>query len=346
MEPRLEFGIKARHILEARKNLSEVIKRGIERAPPHKDTLRSQVMKRRGTRGVGIGDRKIVVYVDEREKKPDIPIEIDGTQVETIKTPEFVIYPDFQPTLGENTGRKEIWRPIPGGVAGGHAKLGGYGTISGMVYKNGVIHVLSNNHVFARSNNAKIGDYASQPQGTKNAFGVLADFIPITQGVKVDCAIVRPFNDFDIAQLILKSDVDYEPNVHTTGVMAPQVKLSVVKSGARTGFASGTIESIHATITVGYGAFGQVRLEDQIVTNLIGWKGDSGSLVLDKKTNKAVGLLFAGDGTTRNVHNDINNVMNALNIDMPTTLGEIPKMGELEITGVPDKAEIWLPVKS
>ena len=342
MEPRTRFEIKARDILEARKNLSEVIKKGIERATSHKDTLRSQVMKRRGTRGVGIGDRKIVVYVDEREKEPDIPTEVDGTQVEIIKTPGFVIYPDFQPTLSENTGRKEIWRPIPGGVAGGHAKLGGYGTIGGMVYKNGVIHVLSNNHVFARSNNANIGDYASQPYGTKNAFGVLADFIPITQGVKVDCAIVRPFNDFDIAQLILKSDVDYEPNVHTTGAMIPQVKQSVVKSGARTGFTSGTIESIHATITVGYGALGQVRLEDQIVTNLIGWRGDSGSLVLDKKTNKAVGLLFAGDGQAHNIHNDINNVLSALNIDMPTTLGEIPKIGKLEITGVPDKMEIWI----
>jgi hypothetical protein len=162
----------------------------------------------------------------------------------------------------------------------------------------------------------------------------------------VDCAIVRPFNDFDIAQLILVSNDDYEPNVHTTGVMSPQVKLPVVKSGARTGYSTGTIESVNATVTVGYGAFGQVRLEDQIVTNLIGWRGDSGSLVLDKATNKAVGLLFAGDGQSRNVHNDINNVMNALNIDMPTVLGEIPKMGELEITGVPDKAEIWLPVKS
>ena len=341
MKPRSEFEIKARDILKARKNLSEVIKKGIDRAVGHKDTVRDQVMKLRGTRGVGIGDKKIVVYVDEREKKPDIPAEIEGTYMEIIKTPGFVIYPNFQPTLSENTGRKEIWRPIPGGVAGGHAKLGGYGTIGGMVYKNEVIYVLSNNHVFARSNNANIGDYASQPRGTKNAFGVLADFIPISQGVTVDCAIVRPFNDFDIAQLILKSDVDYEPNVHTTGVMVPQVKQSVVKSGARTGFSTGTIESVNVTVTVGYG-FGQVRLEDQIVTNLIGWRGDSGSLVLDKKTNKAVGLLFAGDGKAHNVHNDINNVMNALNIDMPTALGEIPKMGQLEITGVPDKAEIWL----
>jgi len=63
--------------------------------------------------------------------------------------------------------------------------------------------------------------------------------------------------------------------------------------------------------------------------------------VLDEGTNVAVCLLFAW-GTKGNLHNDITNVMYALGCDMSVGIGVIPKIGKLDIMGVPDKAEIWL----
>jgi len=265
--------------------------------------------------------------------------EIEGVSVKIELSSKFAIFPGFLPTLGENTVLKEKLRSIRGGVAGGHKRLGGYGTLGGMVYMGGEKHFLSNNHVLARSNNANIGDAVSQPW-REHTFGILKKFIPVANGVKVDCAIAKPYNDTDATELILEGDTDYEPYVYTTGVKKPHSNERVVKSGARTGFVSGSIKAVHVAVTVDYRRF-SITLQDQIYSSLIGWPGDSGSLVLDEGTNEAVGLFFAGS-TKGNLHNDITNVMTALGCDMSVGIGVIPKIGKLDIMGAPDKAEIWL----
>jgi hypothetical protein len=326
------FERETQKILEARKDIKKIIE-------PHKESIRDQIMELKGTLGVGIGEKEILVLVDETEKVPVIPTEIEGVPIKIELTSKFTIFPDFRPTLEENTGRKEKWRPIPGGVAGGHKRLGGYGTLGGMVYMGGEKYVLSNNHVLARSNYANVGDAVSQPW-REHTFGILKKFIPVANGVKVDCALAKPYTDTDVTEVLLKGDTDYEPYVYTTGVKKPHSGERVVKSGARTGFVSGRIKAVHVAATVNYRRF-SITLQDQIYTTLIGWPGDSGSLVLDEGTNEAVGLLFAG-GTKGNLHNDITNVMDALGCDMSVGIGVIPKIGKLDIMGVPDKAEIWL----
>ena len=330
------FTRKVRDVLAARKDLSDVFRKGLEEASKHTTTVRSQFIKRKDTYGIGEGDGEFFVIVDERVKDPSIPTEIDGVPVKI----EFSSRINYMPApfFTENTGRKKSWRPIPGGVAGGHYNLGGYGTIGCVVYKGGVKHVLSNNHVFARTNRAKIGDRMSQPRGAKFDFGTLAAFIPLKNGVNVDCAIARPDRDEDVVHLLLKSNDEYEPYTYSKGVTAPTVGQSVMKSGARTGYTEGKVTSVHTTLDVCYG-FVAYTVEDCIYTSLIGGPGDSGSLVLEKSSQKAVGLLFCGSNTG-NGHSDISNVLDALGCNMPTEVGEIPRIGFLDITGS-DKAEIW-----
>jgi len=57
----------------------------------------------------------------------------------------------------------------------------------------------------------------------------------VANGVKVDCALAKPYNDTDVTEVLLKGDSDYEPYVYTTGVKKPHSNERVVKSGARTG---------------------------------------------------------------------------------------------------------------
>ena len=322
------FERETQKILEARKDIKKLIE-------PHKESIREQIMELKGTLGVGIGEKEILVLVDEREKVPVIPTEIEGVPIKIERTSEFVIYP----SLAENKERKEVWRPAPGGVAIGHRSLGGYGTLGGIVLKGGVKYILSNNHVLARSNSARIGDQISQPW-REYTIGTLSEFVPVKEGCTVDCAIAKPHSNEDITELILVNDDYYEPYVYTTGVMAPYAGEKVIKSGARTGFVEGKIKTINTTIEVNYGKF-VITLKDQLYSSIIGWPGDSGSLVLDKNTNNAVGLLFCGS-KTGNGHNDINNVLKELGCTISTSVGVVPQIGKLDISAMPDKGDIWV----
>jgi len=78
------------------------------------------------------------------------------------------------------------FRPAPPGCSIGHFSITA-GTFGCVVKKNGVRHILSNNHVLAASNSAQIGDDIYQPGphdgGTAgDRIGVLADFVPIDFG--------------------------------------------------------------------------------------------------------------------------------------------------------------------
>ncbi|MCK4526777.1 hypothetical protein KAW18_05345 [candidate division WOR-3 bacterium] len=322
------FERKARDVLEARRDIKKFTR-------THKERVREQIKKVKDVRGVGIGEREILILVDERKPIPVLPTEIEGVPVKIERTSEFVIYPN----LTENKERKEVWRPAPGGVAIGHKRLGGYGTLGGIVLKGGVKYILSNNHVLARSNSARIGDQISQPW-REYTIGTLSEFVPVKEGCTVDCAIAKPHSNEDISELILVKNDYYEPYVYTTGVMEPYAGEKVIKSGARTGFVEGKIEAINTTLEVNYGKF-TITLKDQLYTNRIGLRGDSGSLVLDKKTNKAVGLLFCGS-KTGNGHNDINNVLKALGCTISTSIGVVPQIGKLDISAMPDKGDIWV----
>ncbi len=117
-------------------------------------------------------DRKQAVHnlrVTER-----IPAEIDGLPTDVFSTGPLTIF----------TGHKTRQRPAPGGVSLGHYAITA-GTLGCVVLKDGIRHILSNNHVLANSNDAVIGDDILQPGPTDggsrpdDVIAKLADFIPI-----------------------------------------------------------------------------------------------------------------------------------------------------------------------
>ncbi len=103
-----------------------------------------------------------------------IPQALDGVPTDVIQTGQFKAFQD----------PKGRFRPAPGGVSIGHGDITA-GTLGCLVRKNGQLLILSNNHVLANSNDARVGDPILQPGPfdggifPQDQIGTLEAFIPI-----------------------------------------------------------------------------------------------------------------------------------------------------------------------
>jgi hypothetical protein len=203
-------------------------------------------------------------------------------------------------------------RPAMGGYSVGHYQITA-GTIATGCYDWGEFpdipsrfYLLSNNHVLANSNAARIGDPILQPGpfdgGTvlSDVIGRLARFVPI-QWITPSSA---PTNYVDAAI----AEVDFHSvtrEVYYIGYMRslykpPNLNDVVQKTGRTTNFSTGLVKNVNATVNVNYGGGRVARFARQILAqtgdgHAMGAPGDSGSLVSTLE-EEGVGLLFAGSG--------------------------------------------------
>lgn len=193
-------------------------------------------------------------------------------------------------------------RPVPTGVSTGHPSITA-GTICCRVTDGDDVYALSNNHVYAASNSASMGDAVIQ-SGTFDGgklpddyIGTLDYFVEIKFDGSdniVDAAIA--WTTTSLLGNATPSDGYGTPKIMTA---APAVNLRVMKYGRTTKQTKGRVDSINATINVNYGAPGVARFVNQIVITPGNFSagGDSGSLIVVQKgpdARKPVGLLFAG----------------------------------------------------
>ncbi len=139
--------------------------------------------------GIGSDGQPAIKVLTMKTGIPGIPENIEGIPVDVEVTGMIVAFSD--PTAR--------FRPAPIGVSTGHPDITA-GTIGCRVIdSNGNVYALSNNHVYANSNDASIGDSILQP-GTADGgsslydvIGTLFDFEPIdfsSSGInKIDAAI-------------------------------------------------------------------------------------------------------------------------------------------------------------
>ena len=205
-------------------------------------------------------------------------------------------------------------RPAVGGYSVGHYRITA-GTIATCCYDLSPFpstpsryYILSNNHVLANSNNARIGDPILQPGrfdgGTypSDLIARLTRYVPI----KFHTSTSKPLNYVDAA--IAEGNFhDLSREVYWGGYVkdlytAPKVNDIVQKTGRTTGFTTGRVTNINGTVDVNYGGGRLARFRNQIITTRMGAPGDSGSLVMNRD-EAAVGLLFAGSSTRTIVHN-------------------------------------------
>jgi hypothetical protein len=205
-------------------------------------------------------------------------------------------------------------RPAVGGFSVGHYKITA-GTIGTCCYDldqmPGMPHsyyILSNNHVLANSNDAKIGDWILQPGpydgGSlyRDAIARLTRYVPI----KFHTATTKPLNYVDAA-IAEGSLEELSREIYWQGMVkdlytAPSVGDILQKTGRTTGFTTGKVTNVNATVDVNYGSGRVARFRNQIITTRMGSPGDSGSLVCDRDEH-AVGLLFAGSSVSTIINN-------------------------------------------
>jgi len=261
--------------------------------------------------GLDTGAQAIVVLVEDKLAEVVLPAaEVVPPSVAGIPTDVQVVgklWAGPQPLATvEAIALTRRMRPVRGGISVGHHGITA-GTIATGCYDAGAspgmpskFYLLSNNHVLANSNNAAVGDAILQPGpydgGTtqNDTIGHLSRFVEIRF---VDGSATPPVNEVDAA--IAEVDlVDLDRHVHWVGdlrgiVAVPAVGLALSKCGRTTGFTTGQIVNINATVDVNYGQGKIARFIGQLVTSPMSAPGDSGSLVADLNGN-AVGLLFAG----------------------------------------------------
>ncbi len=102
------------------------------------------------------------------------------------------------------------------------------------------------------------------------------------------------------------------------GTATPELNMQVIKTGRTTDTTTSKITLLNATVSIAYNTSQGVRnaqFSGQVICDVFSQPGDSGALVVDQATNKAVGLLFAGS-TLASIFTPIDVVLNALNVDL------------------------------
>jgi hypothetical protein len=198
------------------------------------------------------------------------------------------------------------------------------GTFGALVQDANGFYILSNNHVLANENILPPGSNILQPSSLDdpnvagNRIGTLTRFVPLVSGTpnKVDCAIAKVSGNqasnaiLHIGAPLSKGNASMEKQVH--------------KFGLSTSYRVGRVIDIEADVTINF-ANGAFKFDNQIMIlgvdgKAFAQRGDSGALVLERETQKAVGLLFGAGvnnaGQIYGVANHINEVLSALGVTL------------------------------
>ncbi|GAH78338.1 unnamed protein product, partial [marine sediment metagenome] len=229
-------------------------------------------------------EKKVEEEVKLLSKRDIIPKEIDGEKTDVVEVGRI-----------EALTYKGCYRPAFPGCSIGHYRITA-GTFGCMVQdkRTHAFKILSNNHVLANTNAARIGDPILQ-QGRydggvypKHMIARLEKYVPLSASTYnlVDAAVAKPTNLRYVIASIARLGIP-------TGTAQARLGWTVYKAGRTTQLTSGRVTATNASVRVGYGGGITLLFRNQIFTTRMGAGGDSGSLLVDPY-KRAVGLLFAG----------------------------------------------------
>ncbi len=278
--------------------------------------------------GLGIGFKEtkgkmttetcISVYVRKKvaakslESRQQVPKALDDVKTDVVEVGDI-----------EAQAFTSRMRPVQPGYSLGHFRItaGTFGCLVRDACAPCRVYMLSNNHVLANSNAAVSGDRILQPgrvdggSVANDTIARLARFVrirfndPAAHNL-VDAAIAQPVDLRDVTASIVGLGIP-------KGTVEATLGMAVTKSGRTTETTTGKVIGVDATLAVGYGASGVAYFRNQILTTGMSQGGDSGSLLLERGTGEATGLLFAGSSKVT-VHNNISNVLMALGVEIIT----------------------------
>jgi len=254
---------------------------------------------------------------NELSKKTLLPKTIDGLPVDVEESGLFRSFKAAMPNP-----KTKIRPAQPGCSIGFRDPTDQFvmaGTFGALVKDRAGHYILSNNHVLADESRLPVGAPIFQPGlldgGNVNTdqIAALTKFIPLlASGNKIDCAVAKVTRNKLVSKDVLHIGAP-------TGTADAAIDMSVHKFGRTTSYTVGHIKSINTDVTVGYDT-GNFVFQEQIIivgTNRHPFSkaGDSGSLILERSTNKAVGLLFAGSNS-HTIANHIGDVLQALKVTL------------------------------
>jgi hypothetical protein len=290
--------------------------------------------------GVGIGEKisdgkntgimavKFLVKVkyapSEVDKQHQLPKTVNGLPTDVEQVGTFRKVATAAPAPIPMPDPKKRFRPAQPGCSVGFREPNDAfimaGTFGALAKNSQGVFVLSNNHVLADENQLPLGAPIFQPgllDGGKvntDRIATLTKFIKLkTTGMnKVDCAIAKALQK----SLVSNSILFIGPPQGTT---AAAMDMVVHKFGRTTSYRVGRITSINTDVSVQYDT-GVYKFSSQIIIKGLNNQqfsagGDSGSLILERATNKAIGLLFAGS-STHTIANHIKDVLSALSVTL------------------------------
>lgn len=278
------------------------------------------------------GETGLVVFTIEQTSNE----ELSGQIAAAAGTRALSSVPIIQVPVGivDAYSHRMRMRPAPGGISVGHFRITA-GTLGCLVRGNTAprdrrLMILSNNHVLANSNDARLGDCICQPgpfdggRCPQDQIAILESFVRINfaGGINyVDCATGWAWPDRVRRELMYLSGTS--PRFFRVGAVpkAPSVGMVVGKTGRTTQLKAGRVTAVGVSVNVNFGGGRVAHFRDQMAivgTTSAGFSagGDSGSLIWEWRTGLApVGLLFAGGGGTT-FGNRITRVLSALNVRM------------------------------
>lgn len=314
-----------------------------------------ELLKKKNVVAVGIGFKEkdgrrtgyapsITISVEKKQplselkQKDIIPVTLDEMPTDVVETGLIKVF---------HTGRH---RPAPGGVSIGNVDITA-GTLGCLVKRQGEIFILSNNHVLACSNDAKLGSACIQPGNyDKGSYpddhiAALTNFIPINMGglmstcpigngigacfnflfklmgshTRFNAVRIQEGDNLVDAAIARPIDLDWVSSKimeigSINGTVEAGLGMPIQKSGRTTGLTQGEVTQVDVTCKVQYGEGRIATFTDQFMAGAMSAGGDSGSAVLTEENNLC-GLLFAGSDTCT-IMNRIQNVFSLLNLTL------------------------------
>lgn len=247
-------------------------------------------------RGRQTGELALTFYVESKkdvakaEAVPEVvPPTISGREVPTDVVEIGKLVPEIQ------VGRT----PIQPGFSVGHPNISA-GTLGAVIGPARSPRILSNSHVLADSGRATIGDPILFPgrddsgQEPADVIGTLTQVVPFVTGGQFVNRM-----DAAVATIVPGRRSELRSRIPTLGIVPsgttdPVRGMQIVKVGRTTALTTGTVRDVNFRFVLDYGHGVVVGFLDQVFCSRYSAGGDSGSLVIEQATSKAVGLHFAG----------------------------------------------------
>jgi hypothetical protein len=267
---------------------------------------RERILAKRHVLGIGQAGNHAVVLVDrkvpltelEEEDVIDPYIEDTNTVAEQDTDVIEVGHVKALSCLWRKKARPEDIRRMPKlypGASIGHESVGA-GTLGAIVKdRRGTLYALTNNHVAAASNQARLLDPVYSPARKDQPDG-----LPMVEAGDLECYVPIRFDEPNYMDAALVR-INYPERAATRtfftylNVAERHLNERIHKRGRTSNESTGRITAVQASIKVDFG-HGFARFDDQVFTTPMLEPGDSGSVGYSKSdSNKMARLLgFAG----------------------------------------------------